>query len=66
MAGMPDWGAKVNLHLLAHQAFQHLDGAAKSIVEIQVPELHDLFAAEHEQLLDERGRAIGGLGDLLQ
>ena len=55
---------KFDLHVLADDAFQHLDRVAHGIVEIQVPELHHLLAAEHEQLADERGGAGGGAGDL--
>src|SRR5664279_5392550 len=56
---------KINLHMLPYQPFEHLDSVAQGVVEVQMSELHDLLAAEHEQLPDERASTAGRPADLL-
>ena len=51
--------------LLAEQALEHPGGVLGDRVQVEDARLHDLPAAERQQLLGQRGGALGGRLDLL-
>jgi hypothetical protein len=52
--------------VLAEQARKHVRHIAKDRVQLDEFRLEHLFAAEQQQLADERGGALGRGGDLFQ
>ena len=50
---------------LAHEPPQHAAHVAHDRVEVDLSRLHDLLAAEREELTDERRRPVGRAADLL-
>ena len=53
------------LDVFADQSPQHLLGIRHHRVKVEDLGLHDLLAAEGQELLSERGGAVGGLLDFL-
>ena len=53
-------------NVFAEEAMQHLGQVAQHRVQVQHLGLHDLFAAEHEQLPGQAGGAPGRTGDLVE
>ncbi len=51
--------------VLADEAFQHFAHVADRLAQVERLELHDIFAAEHEQLARELGGAFGGEKNVL-
>ena len=66
MAGRFGAGSILQGDVLAQHALQHGADIGDDFVQINVARLHDLFAAEHEQLLDEFAGAVGGGPDLAE
>jgi hypothetical protein len=52
--------------VLAQNALEHPGHASHHLVQIQVHWLHDLFAAEEQQLADQPGGAFRGADDLVR
>jgi len=52
-------------NVLAQNAAQHFGHVADDFIHVQPPRLHDLAAAEGEQLLGQAGGPLGGLANLL-
>ena len=57
-------GMPLQLHLFADAGPQDFCKVVDHLVQVQQLRLHDLLAAEHEQLAGEIGGAFGGDGDL--
>ena len=51
--------------VFAEDALEHLGDVRHGFVEVQIDELHLLFAGKQQQLARETGGAFGGVGNLV-